>query len=240
VLARGTEHLGEAHRGESGPGDHAEYGIFSRLADTDLTGSTLYTTLEPCSRRNHPNVPCAQWAIDRGVATVFIGIYDPNPSIYREGWRMLRDAGVALRDFPSDLRAEIRADNAAFLDQYQRAVGDRGSATFDYTLNGGRYEIIGADDATFSTRWTRCGARSVYALDYDNHVALARYANRFDEIDDPGALDFGHYTVDVKEGEIVVFRNAGGLALVQIVGVLSGPSAGDDRTELRFDYELRR
>jgi pyrimidine deaminase RibD-like protein len=241
VLARGNDLLGESYRGETGASRHAEFGLFDRLKDADLSGSTLYTTLEPCSRRNHPKVPCARWTIDRGVSTVYIGIYDPNPAIYREGWHMLGDAGVDRWDFPSELRAEIRADNAPFLDQFQRAVGDRGTATFDHLQNGGRFEIVeAAGEMTFSTRWTACGARSIYALDYENNVALARYARQFDEIHDPGALDFGNYTTAVNEGEIVVFRNQAGYALVRVSGVLAGPDAGDDRTELRIEYELRR
>ena len=239
VLAIDGEAIGESFRGETGDGRHAEFGLFARLADVDLSAATLYTTLEPCSRRNPPKLPCAQHVIDRGVKIVFIGAYDPNPTIYREGWRMLRDAGVALHDFTPELRAEIAADNAEFIGQFRRAVGEHGEAVFDFRQNGGRFEIVSGSGVAFVTKWTPCGPRSMYALDYENNVALARYAEQFDEIDDPGALEFGHYTVPVNEGEIVVFRNASGYALVQVVGVLAGAQRGDDRTELKFVYELR-
>src|SRR5207245_2794308 len=80
----------------------------------------------------------------RGVSTVFIGMYDPNPLIYREGWRMLRDAGVLLRDFSPELRAEIVADNTKFIDSYRVGIGAAGTASFDYRQNGGQFEIRSA------------------------------------------------------------------------------------------------
>jgi diaminohydroxyphosphoribosylaminopyrimidine deaminase/5-amino-6-(5-phosphoribosylamino)uracil reductase len=239
VLVRANEVLAESYRGATGGGDHAEYGLLRDLDGEDLAGTTLYTTLEPCTRRNHPKVPCAQRIIECGLTTVVIGMYDPNPEVYRVGWRKLRDAGIRLFDFTPALRAEVETDNAAFIAQFRSAVGERGEAVFDYTQHGGNFDIVGASGEPFHTRWDQKGKSSIYALDYDNHVALARYAKQFDEIDDPGALDFGDYVTGVSEGEIVVFRNAGGYALVQVLNVEAGPRRGADHTSLRIAYELR-
>ncbi len=239
VITRGGELLGESFRGETGAGHHAEFGLLERLGER-LPGATVYTTLEPCSRRNHPKRPCAEHLVAADVGTVFIGMYDPNPAIYREGWRILRDAGIRVRDFPADLRAVVVSDNARFIDQFRAATGERGQATFDYRQNGGRYVLrAGLDSHPIETRWGQRGRGSIYALDYNMHVALARYASEFDEIDDPGALDFSNYTVPVNEGEIVVFRNESLYALIQVVKVLAGADAGQDRTELQLTFELR-
>jgi pyrimidine deaminase RibD-like protein len=238
VVVRGSDVLGESFRGETGEGRHAEFGLLGALAGIDLSGATLLTTLEPCSRRNHPKRPCAEHLIERGISTVFIGLYDPNPLIYREGWRLLRDAGIDLRDFAPELRAEIAADNADFLSHFRLAVADRGHAAFDYRQNDGRFEIR-SSVGQFTTRWTPCGADSIYAYDAEQHVAHARYARAFDEIDDPGALDFSSYTVPVSEGEIAVFRNATGFILVRIQKVYAGPDRGADHFELQFAYEVR-
>ena len=238
VVVKGDVLVDAGHRGMTGEGEHAEYGVLATLKDSDLTGSTVFTTLEPCSSRNHPKVPCARHLIDRGVATVFIGMYDPNPRIYRMGWKLLRDAGVNLRDFGPELRAEIHADNQAFIQQYQMARGVRGTATFDYLQNGGKFKI-GAESQEFETQWTMAGKGSIHAYDSVNNVAHARYAAELIEIDDPSAYDFSDYSMTIREGEIVIFRNDSSFLLVKVEQVHSGPRYGDDYTELSISYEIR-
>lgn len=241
VIIKDGKHLGESYRGRTGDGQHAEYGLLKELDGVDLTGATAFTTLEPCSRRGTGKRPCAEWLVERGVSTVYIGVYDPNPKIYREGWRYLRDHGVEIRDYPAGLRSELSELNSAFVGQYRAALGPTGSATFDYKQNGGKYSIFSDVDKTveFVTKWTQRGAGSIYAYDSRNHVALARYATKFSEIDDPGALDFGNYSDGADEGEIVVFRKGADFLLVRIEKVYAGPDRGADRTELQITFEVR-
>ncbi len=110
VIVRDGQLLVEAFRGETGKGRHAEYCALEKVPDMDLRGATVYTTLEPCSRRTPGKTPCADHLIKRQVSTVFIGMYDPDPRIYGEGWQKLQSAGIALRDFDQALRKEIRVD----------------------------------------------------------------------------------------------------------------------------------
>jgi pyrimidine deaminase RibD-like protein len=97
IAVRDGEILGSAHRGESAPGDHAEFVLLEKkLADVTLAGSTVFTTLEPCTTRNHPKVPCADRLVERGVRRVVVGMLDPDSRIRGIGVERLRNAGISV------------------------------------------------------------------------------------------------------------------------------------------------
>lgn len=115
VVARNNAVLATAFRGDQAPGDHAEFGALEKkLAAETLAGSTVYTTLEPCTTRNHPKIPCADRLIERRVARVVIGSLDPDQRITGRGVIRLRRAGIAVDLFPPDLMAEIEELNRDF------------------------------------------------------------------------------------------------------------------------------
>jgi diaminohydroxyphosphoribosylaminopyrimidine deaminase / 5-amino-6-(5-phosphoribosylamino)uracil reductase len=237
VVVKDGEVLGESFRGETGNGDHAEFGLLTKLAEADLTGAEIYTTLEPCTRRNEPKLPCAQRLLERKVGTVYIGMYDPNPVVYRAGWKILRDGGVTLKDFDRDLREMLRQDSAAFIEQFQRGEGDEGEAVFDYLQNGGTFTVTTDSAGSFTTRWSRAGGESIHAYEYP---ALARYARTFNEIDDPGALDYSMHGVTPRVNDIVVFQADGQFLLVQVLEVHGGPEYGSDHTAVKIRWQARR
>lgn len=111
--------LATAYRGEMGPGHHAEFGALEKkLGQEVLTGVTVYTTLEPCTSRQHPKVGCAQRLLERGVRRVVIGMHDPNPIISGKGFILLRSAKIVIELFPDDLMGMIEETNRDFTRTY--------------------------------------------------------------------------------------------------------------------------
>jgi diaminohydroxyphosphoribosylaminopyrimidine deaminase/5-amino-6-(5-phosphoribosylamino)uracil reductase len=229
--------------GRRAPNLHAErVAIESAIANGhDLRGATLFTTLEPCVSVGGAREPCAALIARVGIDTVYIGRYDPNPLVNRLGWKVLRDAGVALRDFTADLRSEIDEINQTFVEHFVSGVGPTGGAKFDYQFNGGRFEIQFSpdDERSIVTQWTHRGSGSIYAYAVmPVTVCLAKYAASFSEIDDPEAFDF-NYTVPVHEGEIVVFRSPVGAVLVLVEEVHAGAHTGASQRFVKVKFEVR-
>ncbi|MEO5770334.1 MAG: deaminase [Polyangia bacterium] len=124
VIVRGRKIVGEAFRGEQRPGDHAEFTLLERkLSQETLAGATLYTTLEPCTSRNPPKIACAERIVERRIRRVVIGVLDPNDRIRGRGELRLREAGVEIARFDSDLMPQIEELNRDFARQH--ATGAR-------------------------------------------------------------------------------------------------------------------
>jgi diaminohydroxyphosphoribosylaminopyrimidine deaminase/5-amino-6-(5-phosphoribosylamino)uracil reductase len=88
--------LGRGHT--LGPGeDHAEIGAL-READAhgrSVVGSTMYSTLEPCSF--HGRTPaCSRVVVNRRIGRVIIGMRDPHPRVDGVGISILREAGIEV------------------------------------------------------------------------------------------------------------------------------------------------
>lgn len=95
-----------------GPGmPHAE-AMALREAGAAARGSTLYSSLEPCSHFGR-TPPCTRAVIDAGVARVVAGLRDPNPVVDGSGYRELRAAGIEVHE--GILAEEAARQNEAFV-----------------------------------------------------------------------------------------------------------------------------
>jgi pyrimidine deaminase RibD-like protein len=139
VVVKKGQVLAKGHRGEIDPkkGQHAEFTALELKLGTDSAADcTVYTTLEPCTTRRHPKVPCAYRLIERKVARVVIGMLDPNQDICGRGIRALRDAGITTDLFPHNLMAIVEEQNREFIREQQR-VSKEQSAVRDMLTAAG-------------------------------------------------------------------------------------------------------
>ncbi|MBP5544798.1 MAG: hypothetical protein ILM98_12025, partial [Kiritimatiellae bacterium] len=107
-----------AFRGELREGDHAEYTLLERKHRSDnLTGCTLYATLEPCApgSRHKPKLGCAERIVNARIKKVYIGIEDPDPMVAGKGLKYLKDNGIEVEMYPRDLQKKIEDANKDFL-----------------------------------------------------------------------------------------------------------------------------
>jgi pyrimidine deaminase RibD-like protein len=116
LAVRDGKIIAAAYRGELTSGEHAEYTLLERkLKGETLAGTSIYTTLEPCTSRNSPKIPCVERLIARKVNRVVIGTLDPNPIITGRGQLALRSANITTDLFPDDLMAEVEELNRDFI-----------------------------------------------------------------------------------------------------------------------------
>ncbi|MEJ5173243.1 MAG: bifunctional diaminohydroxyphosphoribosylaminopyrimidine deaminase/5-amino-6-(5-phosphoribosylamino)uracil reductase RibD [Hydrogenothermaceae bacterium] len=61
----------------------------------DLTGSTMYVTLEPCCHYGR-TPPCTEAIIEEGISRVVVATLDPNPLVAGKGIEILKNKGIEV------------------------------------------------------------------------------------------------------------------------------------------------
>jgi diaminohydroxyphosphoribosylaminopyrimidine deaminase / 5-amino-6-(5-phosphoribosylamino)uracil reductase len=112
VVARDDEVLGEG-RHESFGGPHAEVNAIEACGPVDLTGATLYISLEPCCHEGK-TPPCTDAIMQAGIGRVVVASDDPTEKASGRGLGILRDEGVEVVVADGELAARARLLNQAF------------------------------------------------------------------------------------------------------------------------------
>ena len=93
VIVKENKIIGEGfHENYGGP--HAEINAFESATE-DVSGSTMYVTLEPCSHYGK-TPPCAHALVEKGIKRVVVAMEDPNPRVAGKGIQILQDNGIEV------------------------------------------------------------------------------------------------------------------------------------------------
>jgi diaminohydroxyphosphoribosylaminopyrimidine deaminase/5-amino-6-(5-phosphoribosylamino)uracil reductase len=76
-------------------GDHAEVDALKNARE-EVSGATLYVTLEPC-RHYGKTPPCVEAIIRAGIGRVVIGMKDPDKRVSGRSIAMLKERGIAVQ-----------------------------------------------------------------------------------------------------------------------------------------------
>jgi pyrimidine deaminase RibD-like protein len=116
VTAADGSVLAQGYSRQRDPHDHAEETALATLGDgwRAEPGTTVYTTLEPCSVRASRPRTCTELILAAGVDRVVFAWREPSIFVDCEGAELLRAAGLEVIEVP-DLAAEVRAVNRHLL-----------------------------------------------------------------------------------------------------------------------------
>ncbi|WP_061857772.1 bifunctional diaminohydroxyphosphoribosylaminopyrimidine deaminase/5-amino-6-(5-phosphoribosylamino)uracil reductase RibD [Clostridium colicanis] len=93
VIVKDDRIIGEGYHAEYG-GPHAEINALKN-AKEDVTGATMYVTLEPCSHYGK-TPPCVNAIVKSGIKKIVIGMKDPNELVSGRGIEILLKNGIEV------------------------------------------------------------------------------------------------------------------------------------------------
>ena len=116
IVSTDGEVIATGYSREGDPHDHAEETALAKVeGDPRLLSSTIYTSLEPCSKRSSHPLTCTQLILAAGIPRVVLAWREPNIFVDCEGAQLLRAAGCEVIEIP-DLAPAVREVNAHLLD----------------------------------------------------------------------------------------------------------------------------
>jgi diaminohydroxyphosphoribosylaminopyrimidine deaminase/5-amino-6-(5-phosphoribosylamino)uracil reductase len=112
VIVKDGQVLGEGFHADLG-GPHAERAAIAACAGADLSGATMYVSLEPCAHTGR-TPPCSDAILEAGIKRVVIASDDPTEKAAGRGPGILRDEGIEVAFADGELAAKARLLNQPF------------------------------------------------------------------------------------------------------------------------------
>lgn len=222
VVAKHGSVLATGYRGEVSR-THAERIAIEKLTREQLVDATLYTTLEPCVDLQHEQrvESCADLIAASGIREVYIGVLDPNATIYSQGFRRLLDSGISVKFFNRKLRAAVEEETFEFGDVH--VVYGSGKRRIPVVHSGTDIEVRFSerDARSIPTKWAtlQAGHGCVDLSSTNGAVTVAAGARNFSDITDPTVFRFPSHYARMTKGMIAVVRpqSAGFCVLVRLL-----------------------
>jgi len=112
VLVKDGDVVAEGYHSAFGA-PHAEREAIAAAGEADLTGATLYVSLEPCCHEGK-TPPCTDAIIAAGIGRVVVASDDPTEKASGRGLGILRDEGIETEAAGGELAARARLLNQPF------------------------------------------------------------------------------------------------------------------------------
>lgn len=220
VIAKDGKVLSRAYRSEV-EGKHAERIAIEKLEQSELIGSTIVTTLEPCVEMHdaQPEKCCAELISNLGVKEVVIGVLDPNGKIYCQGYETLLKSSVKVGFFDAHYR-EIVESNTFKYGDCSKGYGPSGKRRVAVVGSGKNFSIQFSkkDERTINFKWqTLQFIHGIVDLICQNDsIRCAMGARYFDDISDPLVFRETSHFARMKKGDIAIISPTNGTFIILV------------------------
>lgn len=236
IISKSGNVLATGFRGET-KGVHAERVAIRKLAEDEMQGATVFTTLEPCVQLHEDQkIPsCAQLLIDSGVDEVVIGVLDPNGTIYSQGYRKLLENNINVSFFNRKLREAVEEETFEFGNIHK--IYGCGKRRIPVVHGGTELEVQFSqkDERIINIRWSTLQSTGgcVDLHSSNGAVRVASGARSFGDISDPMVFRFPSHAARLMNSMIAVVKpdNSTFFVLIQLVEIFEN--------DIIFKWEVR-
>jgi len=234
VIVKNGKILSKAYRAEI-ERKHAERIAIEKLNPTELVGSTIITTLEPCIeiKPEQGEISCTDLILRHQISEVVIGVLDPNGKIYCQGYEKLLEKGIKVRFFIPELREIVETNTFKYGDS-GKGLGPSGKRRVAVVGSGKNFEIqlSQTDERKINFRWSTLQFNyGIVDLIGENHsIRCAIGAKKFDDISDPLIFREPSHFARMKVGDISVIEGSF-IILIKLLEMTA--------TDIYFQWEVR-